>query len=127
MALEHNDKKLPSEWAIEELKVIYSKEPNKFYTFRLDRWVEKNHKINGAITPVAMTTIDPSGEDEPGKCIYHVTILTGNAKLAGTDAKIFIEISGEKGNTSIHRLTNHKKNEFERNKQDHFHVSYFFI
>jgi hypothetical protein len=49
--------------------------------------------------------------------------LTGNAKLAGTDAKIFIEISGEKGNTSVHRLTNHKKNEFERNKQDHFHVS----
>ena len=47
MALEHNDRKFSSEWAIEELKVIYSNEPNKFYTFRLDRWVEKNHKING--------------------------------------------------------------------------------
>ena len=49
MALEHNDRKFSSEWAIEELKVIYSNEPNKFSTFRLDRWVEKNHKINGFI------------------------------------------------------------------------------
>lgn len=47
MALEHNDRKFPFEWHVEELKLIYSKEPNKFYTFRLDRWVEKNHKLNG--------------------------------------------------------------------------------
>lgn len=67
MALEHNDRKLPFEWAIEELKIVYSKEPNKFYTFRLDRWVDKNHKLNGAISPMAITPIDPSTESAPGK------------------------------------------------------------
>ena len=54
-------------------------------------------------------------------------MITGNPKLAGTDAQVFIEISGERCNTSIHRLSNMKsKREFERNKTDHFHVEFYF-
>jgi len=85
MALEHGGKKVPADWAIEEFKVIYSKEPNKFYTFK--------------------------------------TVITGSSKLAGTDANVFIEIAGQLGNTSVHRLYNPKaKKEFERNQTNHFHV-----
>ena len=60
--------------------------------------------------------------------IYHITVITGTAKLAGTDANIFIEIAGEHGNTGVHRLHNSKnKKEFERSQTDHFHVNKFLI
>jgi hypothetical protein len=60
--------------------------------------------------------------------IYHITVITGSAKLAGTDAKVFIEIAGNKANTSVHRLFNPKaKKEFERNQTNHFHVSFIYL
>ncbi len=125
MAIEHGGKTIPADWTIEEFKVIYSKEPNKFYTFKLDRWIEKNGKLNAAITPGPTVAIDSNEDGDLGKMIYHVTVITGSSKLAGTDAHVFIEIAGELGNTSIHRLYNPKaKREFERNQTDHFHVSY---
>lgn len=71
-----------------------------------------------------MTTIDSTSENEPGKCIYHITVITGNVRMAGTDAQVFIEIIGDKGMTSIHRLnsSNKSKREFERNQTNHFHL-----
>lgn len=71
-----------------------------------------------------MTTIDSSGENEPGKCIYHITVITGNVRLAGTDAQVFIEIIGDKGITSVHKLNtpNKSKREFERDQTNHFHI-----
>jgi hypothetical protein len=60
--------------------------------------------------------------------IYHITVITGSAKFAGTDANVFIEIAGENGNTSVHQLFNPKtKREFERNQTNHFHVIIYFI
>ncbi len=123
MALEHGGKKVPADWAIEEFKVIYSKEPNKFYTFKLDKWIEKNGKLNAAITVGPVASIASNEDSDLGKMIYHVTVITGSSKLAGTDANVFIEIAGQLGNTSVHRLYNPKaKKEFERNQTNHFHV-----
>ena len=125
MAIEHAGKKVPADWTIEEFKVIYSKEPNKFYTFKLDKWIEKNGKLNAAITPGPTSVIGSNEGGEMGKMIYHVTVITGPSKLAGTDANVFIEIAGQLGNTSIHRLYNPKaRKEFERNQTNHFHVSW---
>ena len=60
------------------------------------------------------------------KMIYHISIITGNLKFAGTDAKVYIQLKGSNGNSEIHRLHNSKsKNEFERGKMDHYHV--FFL
>jgi hypothetical protein len=123
MAIEHNGKKISNDWSVEELKIFYSKDPNKFYTFKLEKWIEKNGKLNAAITPGPILAISQSDESEIGKMVYHVTVITGNSKMAGTDANVFIEIAGEFGNTSIHRLHNPKaRKEFERNQTDHFHV-----
>lgn len=125
MAIENGGKKFPYEWNVDELKVIYSKEPNKFYAFKLEKWIEKNSKLNAAITPGPVVNIDKSEELEKGKMIYHVTVITGSSKLAGTDANVFIEIAGSNGNTNIHRLHNPKiRKEFERNQTNHFHVMF---
>lgn len=48
-------------------------------------------------------------------------------KLAGTDAKVYIEIHGKNGTTQIHRLHNSKaRKEFQRDQMNHFHVSFLF-
>ena len=55
--------------------------------------------------------------------IYHITVITGNLKFAGTDAKVYIQLKCANVVTDVHRLLNTKsKNEFERGKMDHFHV-----
>ena len=75
MALESNGKKYPQDWLVQEMKVIYSKDPNKFYTFKLDKWIEKNQKLNAAITPGPAVPIDPTDEKESGNLIKQIFYL----------------------------------------------------
>ena len=128
----HNQRKLQQDWSIEEIKIMYSRDPNKFYVFKLDKWLDKNQKLNAIITPNRIEAIDPPSNvynPETGKRIYYVSVITNSQlKLAGTDARVFIEIIGTNGNSAIHRLHNPKakaKKEFARGKTSHFHVKYF--
>ena len=59
--------------------------------------------------------------------IYYITIKTANVRFAGTDARVFIEINGTKGNTGIHRLVSDSKTLFEKNQTDHFQVKFKFL
>ena len=125
----YTGRKMTQEWVIENIKVMYSRVPNKFFVFKVEKWLDKNQKMNAIIVPDTITTIDQTdgGKLDSGKRIYHISVITGNVKFAGTDARVFIEIIGSKGPTQIHRLHNSKgKNEFERGRMDHFHVSFFF-
>jgi hypothetical protein len=59
--------------------------------------------------------------------IYHVSVITGEVKYAGTDAKVYIQLQGSEGNSEIHRLHNPRagKKEFDRGQIDHFQVINF--
>jgi hypothetical protein len=125
----HNQRKMQQEWSIEEIKIMYSRDPNKFYVFKLEKWLDKNQKLNAIITPNRIDQIDPPANaynPETGKRIYYISVITNSQlKLAGTDARVFIEIIGTKCNSGIHRLHNPKaksKKEFARGKTSHFHV-----
>ena len=126
----HNQRKMQHEWIIEEIKILYSRDPNQFYIFRVDKWLDRNQKLNAIITPPSIEPIEPTSNNtkntESGKRIYHVSVMTNSQlKLAGTDARVFIEINGTNGNTSVHRLHNpgkKAKKEFARGKTSHFHV-----
>jgi hypothetical protein len=122
------------QWNIDYIKVIYSKEPNNYYVFRVEKWVEKNQKMNALITLEAIAAIvpvptegksQPGAPPPPGKMIYHVSTITGEHKFAGTDAKVFIQLKGTDGISDIHQLHNDKsrKQQFERGQMDHFHVN----
>ncbi|XP_035999806.1 lipoxygenase homology domain-containing protein 1 isoform X2 [Fundulus heteroclitus] len=50
---------------------------------------------------------------------YEVTVVTGDVMFAGTNARVFIQIYGEKGKTEIIALEN-RSNNFERNKTEIF-------
>ena len=53
---------------------------------------------------------------------YHIIVKTGDVRFAGTDANVFIQMSGPKGITKKLKLDD-AKNNFERNMVDTFDVS----
>lgn len=66
LRMAHNLRKLPHDWIVEEIKVIYSRDPNKFYLFKLDKWLDKNQKMNALINFDSVATIDSTDDSEPG-------------------------------------------------------------
>lgn len=53
---------------------------------------------------------------------YHVSVKTGDVRLAGTDANVFIKIFGSSGDTGKLQLksADNNKNKFERGRLDLF-------
>lgn len=59
----HNGKKSHHEWTVESIRVLYSKDPGNFYMFKVDKWLDKNEKMNAIIS---MNSVVPvlSGEKQ---------------------------------------------------------------
>lgn len=53
---------------------------------------------------------------------YEITVVTGDVTFAGTNARVFIQIYGDKGKTEMITLKS-RSNSFERNTTDIFKVS----
>lgn len=53
---------------------------------------------------------------------YEVTVVTGDVTFAGTNAKVFVQIYGDKGKTEIITLES-RSNNYERNATEIFKVS----
>lgn len=53
---------------------------------------------------------------------YEITVVTGNVTFAGTNARVFIQIYGDKGKTEVITLES-RSNNFERNTTEIFKVS----
>ncbi|XP_013416715.1 lipoxygenase homology domain-containing protein 1 isoform X2 [Lingula anatina] len=93
------------------------------YWFLCNRWFAKGED-DGQIVRELMAT------DEQGKPLhdmeeieYKVKVHTGDIMGAGTDANVFINISGEKGDTGERALKDSQNiNKFERNVTDEFIV-----
>lgn len=61
----HNGKRT-HEWSIESIRVYYSKDPNNFYAFKIDKWLEKNEKMNAIISMQSVVPV-ASGEKHLGE------------------------------------------------------------
>lgn len=55
---------------------------------------------------------------------YEVTVVTGDVTFAGTNARVFIQIYGDKGKTEVITLAS-RSNNFERDTTEIFKVSKF--
>lgn len=53
---------------------------------------------------------------------YEVTVVTGDVTFAGTNAKVFVQIYGDKGKTEVMTLES-RSNNYERNVTEIFKVS----
>lgn len=57
---------------------------------------------------------------------YEVTVVTGDVTFAGTNAKVFVQIYGDKGKTEVITLES-RSNNYERNATEIFKVSNTFV
>ena len=55
---------------------------------------------------------------------YEVTVVTGDVTFAGTNARVFIQIYGDKGKTEVITLES-RSNNYERNFTEIFKVTEF--
>ena len=53
---------------------------------------------------------------------YKLCILSSNIKIAGTDADVYVTVFGDQGDTGQKFLDNKLENNFERGKEDIFHL-----
>ncbi|CAF4256785.1 unnamed protein product, partial [Adineta steineri] len=90
---------------------------------------KKPAQAGGSKTPDTSTTqqpakaqTQPAASDPNKKTAYLVTVKTGSALGAGTDANVFITLNGDKQKIARHPLEKpeSKRNPYERNSKDDF-------
>lgn len=67
--LAHNMRKLAHKWSIEFIKVFYSKQPDRIYTYKVDKWIEKNDRVNALISLYENVKIYHGKASENGKIV----------------------------------------------------------
>uniref|UniRef100_A0A3Q3FTN1 Lipoxygenase homology PLAT domains 1b n=1 Tax=Labrus bergylta TaxID=56723 RepID=A0A3Q3FTN1_9LABR len=85
------------------------------YTFPCERWLDTNEDDNEVVRELAATGQQVA---EP------VTVCTGNVGGSGTDASVFLNLIGDRGDTGDRQLVNCKNNvnKFEKGNLDEFLV-----
>lgn len=116
----HNGKNAGAGWFLN--KVIVKQEDNPKYdtSFECNRWLAVDEDdglivrelfANGGLQYLDTTT-------------YNIKIKTGDARNSGTDAKVFLKIYGEKGDTGKRTLkkSDNTSDAFERGRLDEFKI-----
>ncbi len=64
LRMAYNLRKKHNSWTIEYVKIIYSRDPNNFYLFKVEKWVEKNQRLNALVSSEGFTAIAPSNTQQ---------------------------------------------------------------
>merc|ERR1712048_688478 len=97
--------------------ITFTNEENKKpYNFTFDRVIKKSTVEEQIVDGLT---------DEPKD--YQVSVATSDRKNAGTDAKIMLNIMGNRGDTRFRALENKKFNNFARGKTDKFNINAFSV
>ncbi|XP_047236335.1 lipoxygenase homology domain-containing protein 1 isoform X3 [Girardinichthys multiradiatus] len=110
----HTNKGLRAGWFLDSVQIMVPVH-GKNYMFPSHRWLckdEADGKTEVEIYPSEILDIEQLMN-------YEITVVTGDVMFAGTNARVFIQIYGEKGKTEIITLQN-KSNNFERNTTEIF-------
>ena len=117
----HDNSGWGSAWFMD--KVIIESEssafgPKKFY-FLAGKWFSTSEDDKMIVREIAAS--DESGNTYEPVVRYKIEVQTGDRRGAGTNANVFICITGTKGDTGNVPLDNNKNN-FERNQNDVFGI-----
>ncbi|XP_043937953.1 lipoxygenase homology domain-containing protein 1 isoform X2 [Protopterus annectens] len=112
----HDNAGLRSGWFLDNVQVKVPAH-GKQYMFPAHRWLSKDEadgKVEVEIYPSEILDIEKMVN-------YEVTVVTGNQRNAGTNAKVFLQLYGDKGKTEVIFLKSRSDN-FERGSVDVFKV-----
>uniref|UniRef100_A0A8C0FBY8 Lipoxygenase homology domains 1 n=1 Tax=Bubo bubo TaxID=30461 RepID=A0A8C0FBY8_BUBBB len=117
----HDNVGLRSGWFLASVQITVPVQGRQ-YMFPCNRWLDKDEadgRVEVEVYPSEILPIE--------KLInYEVSVVTGDVRAAGTNAKVFMQIYGETGKTELIILEN-RSNNFERGATDIFKVDVFTI
>ncbi|KGL83888.1 Lipoxygenase homology domain-containing protein 1, partial [Tinamus guttatus] len=112
----HDNVGLRSGWFLASIQITVPVQ-GKQYMFPCNRWLDKDEadgRVEVEVYPSEIVPIE--------KLInYEVSVVTGDVRAAGTNAKVFMQIYGETGKTELLTLEN-RSNNFERGATDTFKI-----
>uniref|UniRef100_A0A8U8BKQ1 Uncharacterized protein n=1 Tax=Geospiza parvula TaxID=87175 RepID=A0A8U8BKQ1_GEOPR len=114
--IEHDNTGLNAGWFLDRVIVTDMNRPHLRFYFPCNNWLSKEDG-DGLYVRDLIGSLDPM--DVPKINKYVVRVFTGEVSGSGTDADVFINIFGEKGDTGMRKLDNDKDN-FEKGAEDKF-------
>nr|XP_011770653.1 lipoxygenase homology domain-containing protein 1 isoform X2 [Macaca nemestrina] len=121
LVIGHDSTGMHASWFLGSVQIRVPRQ-GKQYTFPANRWLDKN-QADGHLE----VELYPSEVVEIQKLVhYEVEIWTGDVGGAGTSARVYMQIYGEKGKTEVLFLSSRSK-VFERASKDTFQTDTFTI
>uniref|UniRef100_A0A2R8ZLG0 Lipoxygenase homology domain-containing protein 1 n=1 Tax=Pan paniscus TaxID=9597 RepID=A0A2R8ZLG0_PANPA len=121
LVIGHDSSGMHASWFLGSVQIRVPRQ-GKQYTFPANRWLDKN-QADGRLE----VELYPSEVVEIQKLVhYEVEIWTGDVGGAGTSARVYMQIYGEKGKTEVLFLSSRSK-VFERASKDTFQTDTFTI
>ncbi|KAM9262068.1 lipoxygenase homology domain-containing protein 1 [Morus bassanus] len=116
--IEHDNTGLNAGWFLDRVIVTDMNRPHLRFYFPCNNWLSKEDG-DGLYVRDLIGSLNPM--DVPKINKYVVRVFTGEVSGSGTDADVFINIFGEKGDTGVRKLDNDKDN-FEKGAEDKFTI-----
>uniref|UniRef100_A0A2K5QBQ8 Lipoxygenase homology domain-containing protein 1 n=1 Tax=Cebus imitator TaxID=2715852 RepID=A0A2K5QBQ8_CEBIM len=121
LVIGHDSTGIHASWFLGSVQIRVPRQ-GKQYTFPANRWLDKN-QADGRLE----VELYPSEVVEIQKLVhYEVEIWTGDVGGAGTSARVYMQVYGEKGKTEVLFLSSRSK-VFERASKDTFQTDTFTI
>eukprot|EP00736_Rhodelphis_marinus_P000918 Rmarinus@m.27357 len=114
----HDNSGLGPGWMLDKV-IIKNETTGKTWSFPCMRWFDKKED-DGLIERELLPSSDLIG-GRGAYTTYHVTVVTGDRKGAGTDANVSITMFGEKGDSGAKELSGGRSS-FERGSVDEFRI-----
>ncbi|XP_054253211.1 lipoxygenase homology domain-containing protein 1 [Indicator indicator] len=114
--IEHDNTGLNAGWFLDRVIVTDMNRPHLRFYFPCNNWLSKEDG-DGLYVRDLIGSLNPM--DVPKINKYVVRVFTGEISGSGTDADVFINIFGERGDTGVRKLDNDKDN-FEKGAEDKF-------
>jgi len=112
----HNDGGLVPGWFLDKI-VITNDKIGKSWYFLCGEWLDKSEGDKKIVRDLQAK--DADGVAVLPMATYKILIVTGDISGAGTDADVFIQMFGDKGDSGV-QFFDAKRSAFERGKEDMF-------
>ncbi|KAM8885089.1 lipoxygenase homology domain-containing protein 1, partial [Spinachia spinachia] len=112
----HTNQGMRAGWFLDSVQLMVPAHGNQ-YMFPSHRWLSKDEadgKTEVEIYPSEVLDIEQLIN-------YEVTVVTGDVTFAGTNARVFIQIYGDKGKTEV-LILGSRSNNYERNTTEIFKI-----
>ncbi|XP_041435163.1 lipoxygenase homology domain-containing protein 1-like [Xenopus laevis] len=116
--IEHDNTGLNAGWYLDRVIITDMNRPHLRVYFPCNNWLSKEDG-DGLYVRDLLGSFDPM--DVPKTNKYIARVFTGAANGSGTDADVFLNIFGEKGDTGERKLDNDRDN-FEKGAEDKFTI-----